>query len=171
MDFFKVVENRRAIRGFDGRPVEEEKLRAILEAANAAPSAGNQQAYDIYVVRDVRRRSALSRAAYAQGFVLTAPVSLVFCASPARSDPRYGSRGRDLYSVQDATIACAFAMLAAVAQGLATVWTGAFDPEEVRAVIGEPENSTPVAILPIGYAAAEPEPRVRRPLEELVHEV
>jgi nitroreductase len=171
MDFFKVVANRHAIRGFDRRPVEEEKLRAILEAANAAPSAGNRQAYDIYVVTDVRKRSALCRAAGAQGFVLTAPVCLVFCASPFRNEDKYGSRGRNLYSVQDATIACCFAMLAAVAQGLATVWTGAFDPDEVREVIGAPEDSTPVAILPVGYGAAEPEPRDRRPLEDLVHRV
>ncbi len=50
MDFFEVIRSRRSIRRFEVRPVEEEKLSAILEAANAAPSAGNLQAYEIYVV-------------------------------------------------------------------------------------------------------------------------
>ncbi len=169
MEFCDLIETRHSIRGFQGRDVEQAKLRKILETANAAPSAGNQQAYDIYVVTDVRQRSALSRAALAQGFVLTAPVALVFCANPARNEDRYGERGRTLYSIQDATIAAAFAMLAVFDQGLATVWTGAFDPDEVRRIVGAPQHATPVVILPIGYPAAEPEPRVRRPLEDLVH--
>ncbi len=169
MEYSDLIETRRSIRGFEGREVEHGKLGKILETANTAPSAGNQQAYEIYVVTDVRQRSALSRAALAQGFVLTAPVVIVFCANPARNEDQYGERGRTLYCIQDATIAATFAMLAAFDQGLATVWTGAFDPDEVRRIVGAPQHTTPVVILPIGYPAAEPEPRVRRPLDDLVH--
>jgi nitroreductase len=168
MDYFEVIRTRHSIRNFESRPVEEEKLSQILDSANCAPSAGNLQAYEIYVVRKVTHRSALARAAGAQGFVLAAPVSLVFCANTARNADRYASRS-GLYATQDATIACTFAMLAATALGLATVWTGAFDPGEVRRLIGAPEHMTPVAILPVGYAAAGPEPRERRTIEDLVH--
>jgi nitroreductase len=168
MDYFEVIRTRHSIRNFQPRAVEQEKLRQILEAANAAPSAGNQQAYEIYVVTKVTQRSALSRAANAQGFVLAAPVSLVFCADPARNEERYPARS-GLYSIQDATISCTFAMLAATDLGLATVWTGAFDPDEVRCVVGAPPRQTPVAILPVGYASAHPEERERRSIEDLVH--
>ncbi len=171
MEYFDLIDRRHSMRGFEGRDVEKAKLRKILEAANSAPSAGNLQAYEIYVVTDVRHRSALSRAALAQGFVLTAPVSLVFCANPRRNEEKYAQRGRTLYAIQDATIAAVFAVLAAVDLGLGTVWTGAFDADEVRHIIGAPPEMTPVVILPIGYPAAEPEPRVRRPLEDLVHYV
>jgi nitroreductase len=169
MEYFDLIQNRHSTRAFERREVEEEKLRCVLEAANRAPSAGNRQAYDIYVVKDVRKRAALARAAGAQGFVLTAPVSLVFVANPARSSEDSGERGRTLYPIQDATIACAFAMLAAVNVGLATVWTGSFDPDEVRAVLGAQAEATPVSILPLGYTSTEPEIRDRRPLEETVH--
>jgi nitroreductase len=169
MEFFNVVRQRRSIRAFAKEPVAEEQLRGILEAANAAPSAGNLQAYEIYLITGARQREALARAAKDQFFVASAPVALVFCANAARSHERYGKRAKNLYAVQDATIACAFAMLAATALGLATVWVGAFDDDAVHHVIGSPSGIVPVAILPIGYAAEKPEAPGRRGLDDLVH--
>ncbi|MGE5569661.1 MAG: nitroreductase family protein [Rhodospirillales bacterium] len=171
MDFFDALQSRRSIRNFSDRPVEQDKVQAILEAANSAPSAGNLQAYEIYLVTRIEDRSKLARAALEQWFVAEAPIALVFCANPQRSAQRYGKRGTDLYAVQDATIACTSAMLAATALGLATVWVGAFDDDSVRRAIKAPSGVTPVAILPIGYAAESPEKTPRRPLTELVHEV
>ncbi len=102
---------------------------------------------------------------------MQAPLVLVFCAHPARSAKKYGQRGATLYGVQDATIACAYAQLAATALGLASVWVGAFDDEAVRAAIGAGQDLLPVAILPIGYAGEEPEMSTRRSLDDLVHDV
>jgi nitroreductase len=96
---------------------------------------------------------------------------LVFAAHPARSESKYKDRGARLYSVQDATIACCFSMLAVTALGLATVWVGAFNDEAVRKVIGAPQGIVPVAMLPIGYTAEEPVVTSRRSLDDLVHEV
>jgi nitroreductase len=73
--------------------------------------------------------------------------------------------------VQDAAIACTFAILAAAALGLSTVWVGAFDEDEVRYIIKAPLAHRPVAMLPIGYAAESPPVSSRRSLNELVHEV
>ncbi|MGB9454500.1 MAG: nitroreductase family protein [Bryobacteraceae bacterium] len=168
-EFFDVVRRRRSIRAFARRQVEKEKLQRILEAANAAPSAGNLQAYEIYAVLNDRRRLTLALAARDQLFVASAPVALVFCAHPALSVERYGKRAERLYSLQDATIACTSAMLAATAQGLATVWVGAFDDDEVRRILGAPRGIMPVAILPVGYAAEKPKAPERRSLDDLVH--
>jgi nitroreductase len=169
MEFFEVIRRRRAVRAFERRAIPTETLEVVLEAANAAPSACNLQAYEIYVITDERRRAALARAAREQSFLAGAPVLLVFCTHAARSAGRCGARGATLYTVQDATIACTFAMLAATARGLATVWVGAFDAEEVARIAGAPEGVEPVAILPLGYAAEEPVEPPRRPLEDLVH--
>mgnify|MGYP001251284664 CR=1 FL=1 len=171
MDFFDLIKERRSVRAFTQEPIGEEQLKAILRAANAAPSAGNYQAYEIYVVRAAQRRRALADAALGQSYVASAPVSLVFCENPGRVEPHYGERGRRLYAKQDATIACTFAMLAVTALGLATVWVGAFDDEAVWKAIGAPQGVTPVAILPIGHAAEKPDRTPRRPLTSLVHEV
>lgn len=171
MNFFELIESRRSVRAYSPASIEPEKLRAILEAANRAPSAGNLQAYEIYLVRDAAVRRLLARAALDQFFLAQAPVALVFCAHARRSAERYGRRGAELYALQDATVACTFAMLAAAAQGLGTVWVGAFDEEAVRRAIGAPEGHRPVAILPVGYPAEQPQATPRRPLSDLVHEI
>ncbi len=170
MDLFEVIARRRSIRAFQGRPVEPEKLQAILEAARQAPSAGNLQAYVIYQVTDPACRRALAQAAD-QEFVAQAPVVLVFCAHPARSAVKYGQRGERLYALQDATIAAAYAQLAAAALGLGSVWVGAFADAAVARALDLPAGLWPVALLPIGYPAEAPTPPTRRPLAEIVRQV
>jgi nitroreductase len=171
MDFFEVINQRHSIRAYKIEPVEPEKLQKILEAANKAPSAGNLQAYEIYLVCDDKHKTALIAATYDQEFLAQAPLVLVFCAHANRSASRYKERGIELYCVQDATIACAFAMLAATALGLSTVWVGAFDEDEVRYIINAPHAHRPVVMLPIGYAAEVPQISSRRSLNDLVHQV
>lgn len=167
MDFFETVERRQSIRAFAATPIPKEKLQAILEATNRAPSAGNYQSFEIYRIDCEDKRLALTAATFDQGFVAQAPLSLVFCANPSRCQ----YLPPDLYALEDATIACTFAMLAATAVGLSSCWIGAFNPQAVAAVIGAPEPQTPVAILPIGYAAETPERTSRRELAELVRTV
>jgi nitroreductase len=171
MDFFEVIHTRQSIRAFQGRPVEPEKLQQILEAINRAPSAGNLQGYEVYLVTQRACLQLLTKAAVGQDFIEQAPLALVFCAHPARSAKKYSQRGTTLYCVQDATIACAYAQLAVTALGLASVWVGAFNEEAVRAAIGVGHDLRPIAILPIGYAAETPEHRSRRALVELVHQI
>jgi nitroreductase len=149
--------------------VEDEKLQQILETANLAPSAGNLQAYEIYVVTDAKKRDGLSCAALAQEYVAVAPVALVFCTHPELTEGRYTERGTRLYTVQDATIACSFAMLAATNLELGSVWVGTFDEKVVRLIIGAPDSQVPVVILAIGYAAEFPEQHPRRPLDQIAH--
>ena len=169
MDFFEVLKARRSVRQFTHQPVPEEALQRILSAAQSAPSAGNLQAYEIYAVQTQRQKDALAQAALGQEFIAQAPLVLVFCAHPQRSEGRYGARGVNLYTLQDATIACAFAMLAAASLGLGTVWVGAFDEDSVSQIISAPTGVKPVALLPLGYPAEQPPARSRRSLKDLVH--
>ena len=171
MQFFDVVRERHSMRAYSAQPIEPANLQQILETINRAPSAGNLQAFEVYVVTDIQHKAALVEASYVQEFLAQAPLVLIFCAHAARSADRYGKRGIDLYSVQDATIACTFAMLSATALGLSTVWVGAFDEEAVRRIIGVSQALRPVAMLPVGYAAASPRLRPRRNLDDLVHQV
>ncbi len=168
MEFENVVKSRHSIRRFQPKEIEEEKLQKILELTNLAPSAGNLQALEIFVVKDKTKKQLLAQAAD-QDFISEAPVVLVFCSNLPRSSKIYGKRGEQLYSLQDATIAATFAMLTMTDLGLATVWVGAFDDEEVLKVLGNPEGLVPIAILPVGYAAKKPYTTRRRKLEDLVH--
>lgn len=167
MEFFETVETRQSVRVYTKQTIEAEKLDAILRATNRAPSAGNFQAFEVYVVENAEKREALTKATFGQDFVGQAPVVLVFCSNPAKC--QYDQP--ELYGLEDASIACTFAMLSVTALGLSACWVGAFKAEDVATVIGAPKGQTPVAILPIGYPNEQPERTSRRPLNELVHKI
>jgi nitroreductase len=170
MDFFQTIHVRQSVRAYQAKPVEAEHLQQVLSAANQSPSAGNLQAYEIIVVRDAAIIRRLAKASFNQDFLAQAPVVLVFCADPARSGAKYGRVGHELYSVQDATIAVAYAQLAATALGLATCWIGAFRPEEVVRILGLPAGLRAIALLPVGWPAETPPRTPRRELSDLVQE-
>ena len=171
MDFFEAIAHRHSVRAFKPTEIEPEKVNRILETVNTAPSAGDLQAYQIYLVRSHDKRRALARAALGQFFIADAPIALVFCAAPSISAAKYRQRGRQLYALQDATIAAAYAQLSAAALGLGSAWVGAFDENEVRNVIGAPGDEIPIAIIPIGYPGEIPAKTMRRSLREIVREV
>jgi len=170
LDFFEVINRRFSVRSFQTTAVEDATLQAILEAVNNAPSAGNLQAFEVVVIRDPERKRQLVKASFDQSFIAQAPVALVFLTNPDRNRAKYGSRGAELYSVQDTTIACTYAQLAATASGLGTCWVGAFDEDRVREVVGAPAAWRPVAILPIGVPTEAAGGRERRAVGDLVHE-
>jgi len=168
MDFDDVLRARRSVRKYESRGIGKEKLEALLQAVSSAPSAGNMQAFEVVVVTERANREALSRAASDKPFIKEAPVSLVFCANRAASGSRFGRRGEQLYAVQDATIAAAYAQLAATSLGLASVWAGNFDPQLVAAAVGAKDELEPVAIVTVGYPAEYPAPNPKRSLSDLV---
>ncbi len=169
LNFFETVRHRHSIRKYQtDMPVEPEKLHAILEMACAAPSAGDLQAYRIIVVQDVKTRTELKQAALNQTFIAEAPTCLIFCADPQRSAQQFGERGSHLYTIQDATIAAAYAQLGAVAAGIGSTWVGQFDEQQVRMALDLEPTLLPVALLSLGYSAEHPAPSTRRHLDEVV---
>jgi nitroreductase len=168
-DFFETVRHRHSVRRYQpDMAVESEKLYAILEMACAAPSAGDLQAYQIVVVRELADRQALVHACHQQDFIAEAPVCLVFCADPSRSASAFGERGAKLYALQDTTIAAAYAQLAIVAAGMGSIWIGYFDEDKVREALKLEPGLMPLALLSLGYPAELPEPSSRRRLDEVV---
>lgn len=170
MDFFQTVHARQSVRAYQPKPVTSEQLEAILSAANRAPSAGNLQAYEIAIVRDAGTIQKLATTCFNQAFIAQAPVVLVFCADPARSAAKYGAAGEALYSVQDATVATAYAELAAAALGLSACWVGAFVDKDIAALLKLRAGLRPVSLLPIGWPAEHPPRMPRRALNELARE-
>lgn len=168
-DFFATVRHRHSIRKYRTElPVEQEKLHAILEMACAAPSAGDLQSYHITVITDAEKRKRLSEIAENQTFIAEAPVALLFSSDPQRAGKKYGERGECLYAVQDATIAAAYAQLAAVAAGLGSTWIGYFDSEQIKQELNLAAGLEPIAILSVGYPAELPEESPRRQMDQVV---
>jgi len=148
----KIFKQRKTVRSFSDQGIEVAMLEEILEAANSAPSAGNLKARDIIVVAEDEIKSLLAKAAFDQNQIREAPAVLVFVALPEVSAKKYGERGKNLYAIQDATLAAGFAWLQAVDLGLAGGWIGGFEEAEVKKILGFKGNQKPIAIIPIGYS-------------------
>ena len=148
----EIFKKRKTVRSFGDQGIEVAMLEEILEAANSAPSAGNLKARDIIVVAESEIKNLLAKAAFDQNQIQEAPAVLVFVALPKISAKKYGERGKNLYAIQDATLAAGFAWLQAVDLGLSGGWIGGFDEAEVKKILGFKENQKPIAIIPIGYA-------------------
>lgn len=166
--FIELLRTRRSIRNFKDDLVSESHLNKILEACNLAPSSGGLQTFEIYQIKNREIKEKLVSAAKDQTFVAQAPLLLVFCANPSRSVERFGERSQ-LFSVQDATIASAYAQLTAHALGLSTVWVGAFDEKKVSEILHLPQSQRPVSILPIGYKNENPKEKTTRGAKDLLH--
>ena len=78
MEYFEVIEKRQSVRKYQSRPIESEKLDAILKAANQAPSAGNFQAYEIYVTTKAAMRDAVARTTWDMAWIAKAPLLIIF---------------------------------------------------------------------------------------------
>lgn len=148
----EVFKKRHSVRNFQRKKIEPEKLEAILEAANSAPSAGDLKAREIIVVENDDVKNKLVEAAFEQKFIAEAPVVLIFFAIPSRSAEKYGERGRNLYAIQDVTIAASFAWLQAVMLGLSGCWVGALDDEKLKEILKVKKDWRPIAIIPLGYS-------------------
>ena len=119
------------------------------------------------MVKNPELKQKLATASHEQEFITDASVVLVFLADKSISERKYGKRGADLYSIQDATIAAAHSQLAATALGLGSVWVGAFEPHEIAELVGAKPHEEPIAIIPIGYPAETPKERKRKHLGEI----
>jgi len=168
LDVLEAINARRSIRSYRGDPVPEAMVLKVLEAATKAPSAGNVQPFKIVLVRGASGRSELAKAAWDQGFVAEAPVVIVFLVDLNEASGRYGSRGRELYSLLDVGAAIENLMLAAQENGLGTCWVGAFKEEEVARALNLPSDLRPVSIVSLGYPTRQPKERVKKPLGQLL---
>jgi len=168
MELKETIKKRKSVRHFqEDKSVDDSTVRAILELAIRAPSAGNVQPWIIHVVRKPESRKLLTEAAHGQSFIAQAPVALVVCIDKERTLSTYGQRGLELYSIQDTAALTEHILLTAVDMGLGTCWVGAFDEEACSRALSLSRNERPVAIIPLGYPAKDPADRGRRRLDEV----
>src|ERR671921_144290 len=168
-NIFNVMINRRSQRKFENnKQVEEWKIEMIFAAADTAPTAGGFQGFEIYRVKNQEIKLKLVQAANKQPYV-NAPVVLVFCMNPSRVEMNFPQHILKKFSMQDATLAAAYSQLAAHALGLSSVWIGMIDEEKVMQALGI--NLVPSSILCLGYPQKILQPKPKRNLLELIHDV
>jgi len=157
MEVFRLILERRSIRKYRGERVPKDILERILETGRLAPSARNAQPWFFIVVEDDEIKSKLVEACDGQRHVGEAGVVIAVLGDPSIS-PRFS---------QDPFIAASFMTLEACEERLGVCWIGRFDEGKVKQLLKVPENLKVVILLTIGYPDEKPEPRPRKPREEI----
>ena len=173
MNFLEIAQARQSCRSYDeSRPVEEEKLNAILEAARLAPSACNGQPYHFTVCRgETAKEVALATRGMGgmNKFAVQAPVTIVISEKPYVKSAALGAKikNNDYRSI-DIGIATAYLTAEATAQGLSTCILGWLDDAKIRQFC---DLDAPIRlVITLGYAAEGDTLRkkVRKDMDELV---
>ena len=167
MEFKAVVQNRYSCKKYSERPVEAEKLNAILEAGRLAPTAKNLQEQHVYVLQSAE---ALAKVDAITPCRYGAPTVLVV-AFDKNNVFTYPGGKRDS-GVEDATIVATHMILAATNEGVDSCWVNFLDPEKLAQALGLPENEEVLMVMDLGYAAEGAGPLAnhssRKPLSETV---
>lgn len=168
MEFKDVIRERFSVRDYADRPIEPEKLAAILEAGRIAPTAANRQPQRIYVIQSgegLEKIRALTRCAF------NAPAVLLFAVDEAEQwksplEPGFTS------GHQDVSIVATHMMLAAWDLGIGSCWVNFFPNTEAAQAFSLPETEKAVLLLPIGYpaqgAAPAPMHAKKKDMDQLV---
>lgn len=152
----EAIYKRASVRQFTDDPITDDQVRALLRAAMAAPSAGNQQPWEFYVVRDPAMRAALSE---------TSPYAKPAAGAACVIVPCSRTEGLRFAPCvpQDMGAAVENLLLEAVDQGLGAVWMAITpSPERMQAVtdvLDLPAGIEPFALIACGRPAAPPTPR------------
>lgn len=167
MEFRKVVEERCSCKKFDGRQVEPEKLQAILEAGQLAPTAKNNQEQRIYVAQSP---DALAKIDDVTPCRYHAGTCLVVAFDRGSTFTYPG--GKRNSGAEDASIVATHMLLAAADQGVASCWINFFDPEILAESLALPGSEEVLMLLDLGYPAPDapvnPMHTKRKPLSETV---
>ena len=167
MEYTELIQARYSCKKYDGRPVEQEKLDAILEAGRVAPTAKNGQVQRIYVIRS------------AEGLAKIDSVTPCRYGAPVVLAVAYDKKEQFTYpggafnsGAEDVTIVATHMMLGAKNVGVESCWLNNFDPTKAAEVLGLPEDQVLVMLLDLGYPAEGGHPLPnhgkRKPLSETV---
>ncbi len=175
MNFYEIAQNRQSCRSYDAeRPVEEEKITAILESARLSPSACNGQPYHLSVCRGENAK-AVAKATMGMGmnkFAADAPVMLVISEQPYVKSAALGAKVKNNdYRSIDIGIAAAYITAEACAQGLGTCILGWFDDDKIRSICNL--DGAVRLVITVGYAKQDDKlrPKKRKDMEELVSQL
>ena len=150
MDAIDCIFTRRSIRKFEKKPVPKELVTQILQAAMAAPSAGNQQPWQFVVIDDRALLDVIPSVHPYAAMTAESPVAILVCGDLSIESHKG-------YWVQDCSAAVQNLLLTAHALGLGAVWTGIYPRparvEGIRKLIHLPDSIVPLALVPIGYPA------------------
>ncbi len=169
MNFSELIKDRYSVRKYKEEAIPADILERIIEAGMYAPTACNNQPQKIYVAKS---KEAIDKLKECTPFTFDAPVVMVIGYDKTRSWQNKRMPGYESGET-DAAIVTTHMMLSAWEEGIGSCWVGVFNADDVSASLGLPENIRVTALMPMGYADAEPGPRHSqyREREDIVTEI
>lgn len=156
---------RRSIRKYKDKKVEAEKIEKLLEAAAAAPSAGNEQPWHFVVIKDRKRLDHLAEIHPYAKMLKEAPLAVAVCAD-------LNKQKHQGFWVQDCSAATQNILLEAVSLDLGAVWLGCHPAADREKAVSEylelPTNLKTLSLIAVGYPAEE-KGKTDRLSEDIVH--
>ena len=185
---FEAMYSARSLRRFKPEPVPDEVIARVIDAAIRASSGGNTQHWSFIVVRDAEKRRQLG-ALYRKASDYTAAVyagrprpdhltqaqydRFLAGSLPDVVQARYADHLTNVQRISGSSIYPAIQniILACRALGLGTVITTnhILYENEVKAVLGMPDNAATFALMPIGYPTGKYGPLTRKPVAEVTY--
>jgi nitroreductase len=175
MTLDEIISARHSVRAFDpDRPVTQEQVSAMCEAARLAPSACNSQVWRFIAVTDPEQRRRICARGMGpilrNKFMRAAPLIIVGCAELDIIANKIGTKftGIEYYQL-DMGIAMEHIVLKATELGLGTCWVGWINEDNLREILGIPGHVRVMALLAVGYSTETVSPkRTRKPLRKIV---
>ncbi|MDT8716895.1 oxygen-insensitive NADPH nitroreductase [Clostridium sp. 19966] len=172
----ELIKNHRSIRKYKSKAIEEDKVKAIIEAAQSASTSNLIQAYTIIRIDDENSRKKIAKLAGEQKYIEECPLFLMFCADVSRHKLACDMNGKEMVqgytenfitATVDTALAAQNAMIAAESLGLGGVYIGGIrnNPEEISQMINIPENLYPLFGMCLGYPDDNPDKKQRLPME------
>jgi nitroreductase len=174
-NFMEVIKNRRSIRKFEQKDIEEEKINLLLEAIRWSQSWANTQCWEVVVVKDVKTKEKLQQTLPKNNpafpAIVKAPVVFVMIAKLKQAGYYKGEVTTKFgdWFMFDIGIANQNLCLTAHYLGLGGVVVGLFDHNKAKEVLNVPEGYEVVTMIPIGYPAQTPKAPKRKEISEFVH--
>ena len=172
--FHQVITTRRSIRQYDAtKTISEAEVRQLLTLTQEAPSWANTQSTKYYVALSPEKIEAVQGMIgdFNKRNVQGAPVLMVSTYERGKSGFFNGKATNEIgegWGAHDNGVSNAFLVLAARSMGFDTLIMGMRDSDALRTLFGIPDTETVMAVIALGYRAAEPNRPKRRPLDEIV---
>ena len=163
MTVYEAIRKRYSCRAYQDKPIEQEKLDNLIEAARLAPSAKNTQDWRFVVVTNREIRHKLAQVTNKPESFEKAGIILVGCSN-SNDVMRCGQAIAQI----DVSIALEHIALQATELGLGTCWIGSFNTDKVREILGIPGDIQIIELMAIGYPADNWKQPKREPAEKIV---
>ncbi len=157
MDVFEAVRTVLAVRGYQDKPVPKEVIRRVVESAQLTASSMNGQPWHFIVIEDRDTLPKIGAAAKTGPYIAQAAFAVVVAID------------RTKFAVSDGSRAIQSMILTAWSEGVGSNWTGFMGTNEVKPLLGIPEDCDILAIVPFGYPAKPvgKGKKQRKPLSEV----